>query len=64
MKSNRRQAKQSGVAAIILTILVAAAMFSGVVVSAQAQTFTSLYSFQSTNGAYPQGLVQGTNGYL
>jgi len=67
MKSNHRQAKQSCVAAMLLTMLVAAVMFAGVAVSAQAQTFTLLYSFQGVNdneGSYPLGLVQGTNGYL
>ncbi len=64
MKSNHRQARHSGRAAMLLTMLVAATMFAGAVVPAQAQTFTSLYSFQSSNGAYPAGLVQGTDGNL
>jgi uncharacterized repeat protein (TIGR03803 family) len=52
-------------AAIALTMLTL--FFAGAVRPAQAQTFTSLYSFQGTAsnyGAYPMGLVQGTNGYL
>ncbi len=68
MKSSPRQAKHSGMAAISLTMLVAATMFAGVVVPAQAQTLTVLYNFQGSNqtndGAYPLGLVQGTDGNL
>ena len=67
MTSNYRQAKRPNMAATLLTMLVAAVMFAGVVVPAQAQTFTSLYSFQGTvsnYGAYPLGMVQATNGYL
>src|SRR5208337_2979416 len=67
MKSNHHQAKHSGMAAILLTMLVAATMLAGTVVPAQAQTFTLLYTFQGANnneGAYPQGLVQGTDGNL
>lgn len=64
MKSNYFQSGHSGKASILLSVLVAAVMLGGVVVPAQAQTFTSLYSFQSSNGAYPAGLVQGTDGNL
>jgi uncharacterized repeat protein (TIGR03803 family) len=68
MKSNHRQAKHLGAAAILLTMLVAATMFAGTVVPAQAQTLTVLYNFQGPNqtndGAYPMGLVQGTDGNL
>jgi uncharacterized repeat protein (TIGR03803 family) len=67
MKSNYFQGKQWGMASMLLTLLVAASMFAGVVVSAQAQTFATLYSFQGVNdneGSYPLGLVQGTDGNL
>jgi uncharacterized repeat protein (TIGR03803 family) len=67
VKSNHLQAKHCGAGAMLLVMLVAAAVFAGTVVPGQAQTFTLLYSFQGTSGnygAYPQGLVQGTNGYL
>jgi uncharacterized repeat protein (TIGR03803 family) len=59
------QAKIFRMAAIALTMLTGS--FAGAVLPAQAQTFTSLYSFQGGNnhdGSYPNGLVQGTNGYL
>jgi uncharacterized repeat protein (TIGR03803 family) len=67
MKSNDRQARHSGTAAMLLTMLVTATMFAGIALPAQAQTFTLLYSFQGTAsnyGAYPLGMVQSTNGYL
>lgn len=69
MKSNHRQGNYSGMAAMLLTMLVAIIMFmfAGAVVRAQSQTFTLLYSFQGTAsnyGAYPLGLVQGTDGNL
>jgi uncharacterized repeat protein (TIGR03803 family) len=67
MKSNDRKAKRSGMAAMLLTMVVTATLFAGVVVPAQAQTFNVLYTFQGPNnneGAYPQGLVQGTDGNL
>jgi uncharacterized repeat protein (TIGR03803 family) len=67
MKSNHPQAKHSGAAAMLLTMLIAATIFAGTVVPAQAQTFTLLYTFQGPNdneGAYPQGLVQGVDGNL
>jgi uncharacterized repeat protein (TIGR03803 family) len=67
MKSNHLRGKYSCVAAMLLAMLAAIIMFAGVAVPAQAQTFTLLYSFQGTAsnyGAYPQGLVQGTTGYL
>jgi uncharacterized repeat protein (TIGR03803 family) len=67
MKSSHHQAKQSRVAAMLLTMLVAVFMFTGVADRAQAQTFTLLYSFQGTAsnyGAYPLGLAQGTDGNL
>jgi uncharacterized repeat protein (TIGR03803 family) len=39
---------------------------AGIAIPAQAQTFTLLHSFAgyNTDGAYPNGLVQGANGYL
>jgi uncharacterized repeat protein (TIGR03803 family) len=67
MKSNYCKSGHSGKASILLTVLVAATMFAGMVVPAQAQTFTSLYSFEGVNqneGNYPQGLVQGIDGNL
>jgi uncharacterized repeat protein (TIGR03803 family) len=67
MKSHHRKAKHSGTAAMLLTMLAAVIIFAGTVVPAQAQTFTTLYSFQGVNqneGSYPQGLVQGTDGNL
>ena len=66
MKSNNFQSKRWGMVSMFLTLLVAASMLAGVV-SAQAQTFTTLYSFQGVNdneGSYPLGLVQGTDGNL
>ncbi len=67
MKSNHGQSVPSGVTATLLTALVAVVMLAGLAVSAIAQTFTTLYNFQGTTGnlgAYPQGLVQGTDGNL
>jgi len=64
MKWNHRKAKHSGVASMFLTMLFATIMFAGVIVPVQAQTFTTLYPFQGSNGAYPQGLVQGVDGNL
>jgi uncharacterized repeat protein (TIGR03803 family) len=67
MKSNYVQSLPSSVMASLLTMLVAVVTFAGVVIPAQAQNFTVLYFFQGTTGnigAYPQGLVQGTDGSL
>src|SRR5450755_2658345 len=68
MNLNHQQGKRSDVIAIVLSMLAAVAMFLGVVVPAQAQTFTVLYNFQGPNqtndGAYPLGLIQGTDGNL
>lgn len=67
MKSNYPKAKHSGMAAMLLTVLVAATMLTGSALPAQAQTFTSLYSFEGVNaneGSLPEGLVQGTDGNL
>ncbi|MGA3091414.1 MAG: choice-of-anchor tandem repeat GloVer-containing protein [Terriglobales bacterium] len=67
MNRIHQQAKTSRMAAMALTML---ALFLTLVASvrpAQAQTFTVLYSFEGVNeneGAYPQGLVQGTDGNL
>jgi uncharacterized repeat protein (TIGR03803 family) len=65
MMSNHRPGKHSCVTAMILAMFGLVALFTGA--AAQAQTFNVLYSFQGTKGnygAYPMGLVQGTNGYL
>jgi uncharacterized repeat protein (TIGR03803 family) len=50
-------------------ILALTLAFAGIAIPAQAQTFTSLYTFPGPNGnppgsAFPNGLVQGANGYL
>ena len=60
MQANDCQGKRWHLAAM----LIAAVMFAGVVVPARAQIFNSMYAFQATNGAYPSGLVQGTDGNL
>jgi uncharacterized repeat protein (TIGR03803 family) len=65
MNSIRQQINTLRMAAVALTML--ALVFAGVVRPVQAQTFTLLYSFQGPNeneGAYPLGLVQGTDGNL
>ena len=67
MNRIRQQVATSRMAAVALTMLVL--LLAGSVRPAQAQTFTSLYTFQGVNGnppgsAYPNGLVQGLNGYL
>ena len=66
MKSIRQQDKTFRMAAVALTML--ALFFAGAAYPAQAQTFTSLYTFLGPNGTppggYPNGLAQGTNGFL
>src|SRR5580658_4116881 len=59
MKHLRRQKEVHIVATLTLAL-------AGIAIPAQAQTFTSLYSFAGypTDGEYPTGLVQGPNGYL
>jgi uncharacterized repeat protein (TIGR03803 family) len=62
---NFRQQKAIRVVATLALILALA----GIAVPAQAQTFTSLHTFgggqgDPPDGSYPNGLVQGTNGYL
>jgi uncharacterized repeat protein (TIGR03803 family) len=64
MQNLRQQNAIRVVAVLALTLALA-----GVAIPMQAQTFTSLHSFgggQGTppDGSYPNGLVQGTNGYL
>jgi len=64
MKNLRQQKAIRIVAALALTLALA-----GIAIPAQAQTFTSLHTFEGVNGnppdgAYPSGLVQGANGYL
>ncbi|MGA2133164.1 MAG: choice-of-anchor tandem repeat GloVer-containing protein [Bryobacteraceae bacterium] len=61
MKHLRQQKAIRIVATLALTLALA-----GIAIPAQAQTFTSLYSFAGypTDGSYPTGLVQGANGYL
>jgi len=64
MKNLRQQKAIRIVAALALTL--ALASFA---IPAQAQTFKSLHSFGGVDGtppdgSYPNGLVQGTNGYL
>lgn len=45
MNSIYRQGKQSGVAAIALTMLAAVVLLAGIAIPAQAQTYTALYNF-------------------
>jgi len=70
MNSDYRQMKQSGVAALALTMLAAAVLSAGIAIPAQAQTETVLYSFAGTpgsgpDGAYPQSgpILKGTTLY-
>lgn len=39
-------------------------LFATTALALPAQTFTTLYSFAGGDGQYPNGLLQGTNGYL
>ena len=64
MKNLRQQKAIRTVATLALTVALA-----GIAIPAQAQTFTSLHTFGGIDGtppdgSYPNGLVQGTNGYL
>jgi hypothetical protein len=70
MNSIYRQVKQSGVAAIALTMLAVVILLAGIAIPVQAQTETVLYSFQGTpssgpDGAYPQSgpILKGTTLY-
>ena len=47
----------------LITLAFAAIIFS-LAVRAQAQTVTFLDTFDGTNGSYPNGLIQGTDGNL
>ena len=67
MKSNYRQDTRSAMVAMLLTMLVVAVMFAGVVVPAQAQTPTMLYNFPGFNGdacATRGNIVQGRDGNM
>jgi uncharacterized repeat protein (TIGR03803 family) len=58
---NLRHQNASRVVAILALILALA----GIAIPAQAQSFTLLHSFAGgTDGSWPMGLAQGTNGYL
>jgi uncharacterized repeat protein (TIGR03803 family) len=64
MKNTRQQKAIHIIAALALTLALA-----GIAVPAQAQIFRSLHSFgggegDPPDGSYPNGLAQGTNGYL
>ncbi len=67
MNRIRRQVTTFRTAAVALAML--ALLLTAAAQPAQAQTFTSLHTFQGVlgvpvDGAVPQGLVQATNGYL
>ncbi len=67
MYSIRHQSEKFSMAAVALTMLPLFFFLAAAVRPAPAQTFTLLYSFQGTAsnyGAYPMGLVQGTDGNL
>jgi uncharacterized repeat protein (TIGR03803 family) len=64
-KKHPRQQKAIRIVATLAVTLVLA----GIAIPAQAQTFTSLHTFGGvygtpSDGSYPNGLVQGANGYL
>jgi uncharacterized repeat protein (TIGR03803 family) len=66
MNRVRLQDKNIGISSIALALLGAAGLLAGGI-PAQAQTFNVLYNFQGAvphDGAYPNGLVHGPNGYL
>jgi hypothetical protein len=67
MKSNHGQGKRSGMMAMLLIVLAAIVMFAGAAVPAQAQTPTTLHSFQqvSTDACEPEdNIVQGRDGNM
>jgi uncharacterized repeat protein (TIGR03803 family) len=67
MKSNQRQGKLSGMMAVALTMLAVVVIFAGAAVPAQAQTPTTLHSFQQvpTDACEPEdNIVQGRDGNM
>jgi uncharacterized repeat protein (TIGR03803 family) len=59
MNSIYRQSKQSGMAAIALTMLAAVVLLAGIAIPAQAQTYTPLYAFGAVDDTQ-----NGPNGQL
>jgi uncharacterized repeat protein (TIGR03803 family) len=67
MKSNYRQGKVAGKAAMLLTMLAVVVIFAGATVPASAQTPTVLHSFLNggTDACLPEGnIVQGRDGNM